>query len=83
MLESVPYKAPEKKSIGKAKGVWSGPHRKGTSNAASEDNAHSPTAEDDADEEEEETDSPPTGGGRRGRPPQLWRRRRPKRGRAP
>ena len=83
MMVPAPYKEPEKKATGKAKGVRSGPRRKGTSDVASEDKAHSPAAEDDADEEEEESDSPPDGGGRRGWPPQLWRRRRPKGGRAP
>ena len=79
MLESTPYKAPEKKAIGKAKGIRSGPRRKGTLDVTSEDKTRSPAAEDDDDEEE--SDSPPYGGGgRRGRPPQIWRRRRPRGG---
>ena len=81
MLVPAPYKAPEKKATGKAKGVRSGPRRKGASDATSEDKTYSFVAEDD-DGEEEESDSPPDGGGRRGRPPQFWRRRRPRRGKA-
>ena len=57
MLVSAPYKAPEKK----AKGVRSGPRRKGASDATSEDKTRSSVAEDD-DDEEEERDSPPEGG---------------------
>ena len=62
MLEPAPYKAPEKKATGKAKGVRSGPRRKGTSDATSKDKAHSPAAEGDTDEEEEERDFAPDGG---------------------
>ena len=82
MLEPAPYKAPEKKATRKAKGVWSGPRHKGTSDATSEDKTHSSAAEDNDDEEEEESDSPLMGGGRRARPPQFWRRRCPRRGKA-
>ena len=82
MLVPAPYAAPEKKAIGKAKGVRSGPRRKGASDVSSKDKTLPSTVEDN-DEEEEESSSPPEGGGRRGRPPQIWRRRRPRRGKAP
>ena len=61
MLVSAPYTAPAKK----AKGVRSGPHRKGATDASSADKTRSSVAEDDDDEEEEkeeESDSPPDGG---------------------
>ena len=61
MLEPAPYKAPEKKATGKAKGVRSGPRRKGASDVTSEDKTRSSAAEDDEDEEEE-SESPPDGG---------------------
>ena len=48
MLVPVPYKVPEKK----AKGVRSGPRRKGASDVSSEDKTHSSVAEDNDDEEE-------------------------------
>ena len=51
VLEPAPYKAPEKKATGKAKGVRSGPRCKGTSDVTFEDKARSPVAEDDEDEE--------------------------------
>ena len=57
MLVPAPYQAPEKK----AKGVRSGPRRKGASDVSSEDKTHSSAAEDD-EEEEEESNSPPDGG---------------------
>ena len=62
MLEPAPYKAPEKKAKRKAKGVRSGPRRKGASDVTSEDKTRSSAAEDD-DDEEEESDSPSKGGG--------------------
>ena len=62
MLESAPYKAPEKKATGKAKGVRSGPRRRGASDATSEDKTRSFTAKDDDDEEEEENNPPPDEG---------------------
>nr|XP_020185103.3 caldesmon-like [Aegilops tauschii subsp. strangulata] len=58
MLVPAPYKAPEKKAKKKAKGVRSGPRRKGASGMSSEDKTHSSAAEND-DEEEEESSSPP------------------------
>ena len=61
MLVPAPYKAPEKKAKKKAKGVRSGPHRKGASDVSSEDKTHSSTTEHN-DEEEEESNSPPVGG---------------------
>ena len=67
MLEPAPYKAPEKKATGKAKGVRSGPRHKGTLDATSEDKAPFPAAKDDVDEEEEESDCPLMGGGRKKR----------------
>ena len=82
MLVPAPYTAPVKKAKGKAKGVRSGPRRKGASDVSSEDKTHSSAAE-DGDEEEEESNSPLMGEGRRGRPPQIWRRRRPRGERAP
>ena len=51
MLVPAPYAAPAKKATGKAKGVWSGPRRKGVSDATSEDKTRSSIAEDDNDEE--------------------------------
>ena len=50
MLESAPYKAPEKKATGKAKGVRSGPRRKGTLDVTSKDKTRPPATEDDEDE---------------------------------
>ena len=61
MLVPAPYQALEKKAKKKAKGVRSGPRRKGASDVSSEDKTHSSAAEDD-DEEEEERSSPPDGG---------------------
>ena len=82
MLVPAPYKAPEKKAKKKGQEARSALHRKGTSDATSEDKAHSPATEENMDEEEEESDSPPDGGRKKRKPPQLWRQRRPKRGRA-
>ena len=61
MLVPAPYKAPEKKAKKKAKGAKSGPHRKGTSDATSEDDeAHSSIPEENDEEEgEEEENNPP------------------------
>ena len=61
MLASAPYKAPEKNAKKKAKGAKSGPRRKGTSDATSEDDeAHSSVPEDNDEEEgEEEENNPP------------------------
>ena len=61
MLVPTPYKAPEKKAKKKAKRAKSGPRRKGTSDATSEDDeAHSSIPEDnDEEEEEEEENNPP------------------------
>ena len=80
MLVPAPYTASAKKATWKAKGVRSGPRRKGASGATSEDRTRSSVAEDDDGEGEEESDSPLLGGERRGRPPQFWRRMRPRRG---
>ena len=56
MLVLVPYTSPEKK----AKGAKSGPRRKGTSDAMSEDDeAHSSVPEDNNEEEEEEENNHP------------------------
>ena len=85
MLMPAPYKAPEKKTKKKAKGAKSGPRRKGTSDATSEDDeAHSSIPEDNDEEEEEEENNPP---------PEEKKKKRaasahpeamaPKRGRAP
>ena len=64
MLVPAPYKAPEKKAKKKAKGIWSGPRRKGASDVPSEDKTHSSAAKDEEEDEEaeEESDSPPDGG---------------------
>ena len=71
MLVPTPYKAPEKK----AKGAKSGPRRKGTLEVTSEDDeSHSSVPEDNDEEEVEENN--------RGRLPRIWRRKRPRRGRA-
>ena len=51
MLVPVSYTVLAKKAKGKAKGVRSGPRRKGASDATSEDKTHSSAAEDDDDEE--------------------------------
>ena len=58
MLVSAPYKAPEKK----AKGVRTGPCRKGASDAMSEDKTRSSATEDDDDDEEEEENPSPDEG---------------------
>ena len=63
MLVPVPYTAPVKK----AKGVRSGPHHKGASDATSEDKTCSSAAEDDNNEEEEEENNPPPDEGRKKR----------------
>ena len=56
MLVPAPYKAPNKE----AKGVRSGPRRKGTPDVTSEDEeAHSSVPEDNDEEEEEEKNPPP------------------------
>ena len=67
MLVPSPYKAPEKKATRKAKGVRSGPRRKGASDATFEDKTHSSAAEDDDDEEEEEENNPFPNEGRKKR----------------
>ena len=69
MLVPAPYKAPEKKATGKAKGGRNGRRRKGASDVTSEDKTRSSAAEDDDDEEEEESDPPPYGGRKIGQPP--------------
>ena len=65
MLVPAAYKAPEKKATGKAKGVQSGPRRKGASYVTSEDKTRSSATEDDDDEEEE--NNPPPDEGRKKR----------------
>ena len=82
MLVSAPYQVPEKKAKKKAKGTRDGLRRKGASDAMSEDKTHSSAVEDD-DEEEEESNLPPDGGRKKRAAPQIWRRRRPRRGKAP
>ena len=62
MLVLTPYKAPEKKATGKAKGVRSGPCRKGALNATFEYKTRSSAVEDDDDDEEEENNPPPDEG---------------------
>ena len=73
-----PYQAPEKK----AKGVRSGPRRKGASDVSSEDKTHSSAAEDDDDEEEEST-SPPDGGRKKRTASTNLEAEAPKRGKGP
>ena len=83
MLVPAPYQAPEKKAKKKAKGVRSGPRRKGASDMTSEDNkTHTSTAEDD-DEEEEESRSPPDGGRKKRAASTNLEAEAPKRGKAP
>ena len=60
MLVPAPYTALAKKATGKAKGVRSGPRRKGASDATSEDKTRSSITKDD-DDEEEKSDSPSDG----------------------
>ena len=82
MLELAPYKAPEKKATGKAKGVRSGPCRKGASDMTSEDKTRSSTAEDD-DDKEEESSSPPEGGRTKRAASTNLEAEAPKRGKGP
>ena len=77
MLVPAPYKAPEKK----AKGVRSGPRRKGTSDVTSEDKTRSSAAEDE--EEEEESDSPPDGGRKKRAASTILEAEAPKKGKGP
>ena len=84
MLELAPYKAPEKKATGKAKGVRSGPCRKGASDMTSEDKTRSSVAEDDDDDdEEEESDSPPNGGRKKRAASTILEAEAPKKGKGP
>ena len=82
MLVPAPYQAPEKKAKKKAKGVRSGPRRKGASDVSSEDKTHSSAAEDD-DEEEEESNSPPDGGRKKRAASTNLEAEAPKRGKGP
>ena len=81
MLVPAPYQAPEKKAKKKAKGVHSGPRRKGASDAMSKDKTHSSAAEDD--DEEEESNPPPDGGRKKRAASTNLEAEAPKRGRAP
>ena len=81
MLVPAPYTAPAKKAKGKAKGVRSGPRRKGASDVSSEDKTHSSAAEDD--DEEEESDSPPDGGRKKRAASTNLEAEVPKRGKGP
>ena len=78
---SAPYTAPAKKAMGKAKGVWSGPHRKGDSDATSEDKTRSSVAEDD--DEEEKIDSPPDRGRKKRAASTILEAEVPKKGKGP
>ena len=82
MLVPAPYKAPEKKATGKAKGVQSGPRRKGTSDTTSEDKTRSSAAEDN-DDEEEESDSPLMGGGKKRAASTILEAEAPNKGKGP
>ena len=82
MLILAPYKAPEKKAKKKAKGVRSGPRRKGASDLSSEDKTHSSAAEDE-EEEEEESNSPPDGGRKKRAGSTNLEAEAPKRGKGP
>ena len=83
MLVPAPYQAPEKKAKKKAKGVRSGPRRKGASDVSSEDKTHSSAAEDDDEEEEEESTSPPDGGRKKRAASTNLEAEAPKRGKGP
>ena len=84
MLFPAPYDVPEMKAKKTAKGSRSGLRRKGASDMSSEDETDSSVAEDSEEEEEEEEGGfPPEGEKRKVRPPRIWRRRRPRGGRAP
>ena len=77
MLVPAPYKVPEKK----AKGVRSGPRRKGASDVSSEDKTHSSATEDD--DEEEESTSPPDGGRKKRAASTNLEAKAPNRGKGP
>ena len=84
MLVPAPYTAPAKKAKGKAKGVQSGPHRKGASDVTSKDKTRSSAVEDDDDEEEEEeSDSPPDVGRKKRAASTNLEAEAPKRGKGP
>ena len=83
MLVLVPYKAPEKKPKGKAKGVQSGPRHKGASDAMSKEKTHSSAAEDDGEDDDEESDSPPNGGRKKRAASTILEAEAPKRGKGP
>lgn len=85
MLVPAPYTAPAKKATGKAKGVRSGPRRKGASDATSADKIRFSVAEDDDDEEEEEeeSDSPPEGGRKKRAASTILEAEAPKKGKGP
>ena len=82
MLVPAPYTAPAKKATGKAKGVRSGPRRKGASDATSEDKIRSFVAEDD-DDEEEKSDSPSDGGRKKRAASTILEAEAPKKGKGP
>ena len=82
MLVPAPYTAPAKKATGKAKGVRSGPRRKGASDATSEDKTRSSVVEDD-DDEEEASGSPPNGGRKKRAAPTVLEAEAPKKGKGP
>ena len=82
MLVLAPYTMPVKKATGKAKGVRSGPCRKGASNATSEDKTRSFVAEDD-DDEVEKSDSPSDGGRKKRATSTILEVEAPKKGRGP
>ena len=78
MQVTAPYKPPEKK----AKGVRSGPRRKGASDVSSEEKTHSSAAE-GGDEEEGESNSPPDGGRKKRAASTNLEAEAPKRGKGP
>ena len=80
MLVPAPYKAPKKKAEKEAKKTRGGLHRRGASDARSEEsNAHSSYEED----EEEEGDEAPTGGRKKRTASTSLEAEPPKRGKTP
>ena len=83
MLVPAPYTVAAKKAMGKAKGVRSGPRRKGASDVTSEDKTHSSVAEDDDEDDEEESDSPFDGGRKKRAASTILEVEAPKKGKGP
>ena len=82
MLVPAPYMVPAKKATGKAKGVRSGPRRKGASDTTSKEKTRSSVAEDD-DDEEEKSESPSNGGKKKRAASTMLEAEAPKKGKGP